>query len=872
MSPSPPSGVDYVRDIKPLLRARCYACHGALQQKGGLRLDTVGAMRRGGRHGPVLDADHPERSPLLERVGGADPSERMPPENEGKPLDTVQQQWLRAWLLAGAPGPVDERPEDDPRLHWAFQPPRRPVPPHPVTPGWGRNPIDAFLARHHAEHGLVPTEEAPRSLLIRRLYLDLTGLPPAPEEPGGAAEDVSPGWYERLVDRLLDDPAHGERWARHWMDLWRYSDAWGLGDQLRNSQRHLWHWRDWIVEALNSDRGYDTMVRAMLAADESDPEDPVELRASGYLARNFFLFNRNQWLDETVEHVAKGFLGLTLNCSKCHDHKYDPFPQADYYRFRAFFEPYHVRLDVLPGEPDLSRDGLPRAFDRQLDIPTYRFLRGQEASPDTSTVLSPDVPSALGLPLPPIRRVPLPDSAAQPARRSWVRADLLAAARKSVDRARETHLAAVSGVPSATDASSSRLAELRLRAAEEALASLQARVRASEAEWEGAPDAAVLRGVAVRSERGVRLAEARVAMAEAESSSSDLQAEGGKDRLAKARAALVQAEAEAGKDPGPEETFRPLEGARWSATRFLDSTKDDPSLPFPSESTGRRTALGAWLTDPRNPLTARVAVNHLWARHLGAALVPNVFDFGRKNSTPILVDLLDWLSCEFMEHGWSLKHLHRLIVTSSTYRLGSSLAGDETATNRERDPDNRLFWRRVPVRLEAQAVRDSLLAHAGTLDRALGGPPVPLAAQGASRRRSLYFLHSNNERNAFLGTFDDAAVKECYRREESIVPQQALALLNGRLVQDAVEPIAGRLSGVPSPVAPGPEGDREFIRRAFHRLLGADPTPAEEVEALRALESSVARMPEAREGEGTPSPRALLVWALLNHNDFVTLR
>jgi hypothetical protein len=209
------------------------------------------------------------------------------------------------------------------RDHWAFRPIVRPAVPAVGDAGWVRNPVDAFLAQQHQQHGLRPQAEAERVILLRRLYLDLIGIPPTADEIGFET-DQSPAWYQHTVDRLLDDPRHGERWARHWMDIWRYSDWWGLGQQLRNSQKHIWHWRDWIIESLNDDTPYDEMVRLMLAADELHPSSLDKLRATGYLARNYFLFNRNQWLEETVEHVGKGFLGLTVNCAKCHTHKYDP--------------------------------------------------------------------------------------------------------------------------------------------------------------------------------------------------------------------------------------------------------------------------------------------------------------------------------------------------------------------------------------------------------------------------------------------------------------------------------------------------------------------------------------------------------------------
>ena len=314
----------YVDTIRPLLAERCFACHGGLRQEAGLRLDTASLMAAGGDTGPAVVRGDSAASLILARVADPDPTTRMPPEGEGEPLSEVQVAALSAWIAAGCPAPADEKPEADPRDHWAFRPRVRPETPVVADTAWVNNPIDAFLAAAHERAGVAPQPEAPRHVLVRRLFIDLIGLPPQPEQLAAALADSSPDWYERLVEKLLADPRHGERWARHWMDVWRYSDWWGLGDQLRNSQKHMWHFRDWIVESLNADVPYDEMVRQMLAADELHADDPARLRATGFLARNWFLFNRTPWMDDTVEHVAKGLLGLTMNCAKCHAHKYDP--------------------------------------------------------------------------------------------------------------------------------------------------------------------------------------------------------------------------------------------------------------------------------------------------------------------------------------------------------------------------------------------------------------------------------------------------------------------------------------------------------------------------------------------------------------------
>ena len=888
---------DYEAVLKPLLRERCVSCHGALQQKAGLRLDTVAGMLRGGKHGPVLVVGKAEQSVMVLRTSSADADERMPPEHEGQPFSEAQVALLKQWITDGASAPAGETPEADPRDHWAFRPRQRPPVPTVARGDWVRNPIDAFISRSHEAATLSPRPEAPRRLQIRRLYLDLIGLPPTEAEMRQALGDPSEEGYARTVDRLLEDPRHGERWARHWMDVWRYSDPWGLGDQHRNSARHLWHWRDWIVESLNADLPYDEMIRLMLAADESHPDDLEQLRATGFLARNYFLFNRNQWLDETVEHVGKAFLGLTLNCAKCHDHKYDPLPQTDYYRMRAFFEPYQVRMDLVPGKADLARDAIPRAYDRNPETPTYLFVRGQETQPDRSRVMTPGVPALLGVTLPDIRPVDLPPTAWQPERRHWVLETQVRVARQELETVRAEAARALAKAAASTNATASVSSSAKIAVAEARLESVIRRAEAQRASWKDDPTSAsaaettdAARRAAVKAERREKLARHRLTLAETEQKRATAEA-GKKDALAKELATqterLIALEKEAAQEPASSDTFSALSGAAWVPTRFLDSTKDDPAVPPQHHSTGRRTALARWITDPGNPLTARVAVNHLWNRHFGASLAPALFDLGRKGGTPEHAELIDWLACELVDHNWSLKHLHRLIVTSAAYRMDSTLAG--ASAELARDPDNRHWWRRTPIRLESQVIRDALLAHAGRLDTTHGGPTVGSSDQAQSRRRSLYFHHSNNDRNLFLTTFDEALVKECYRRETSIVPQQALALLNGRLVGDCAPDIARNLAAT----SPDPS-DEAFVRHAFEQLLGFEPGPAELQAALEALRGPFARSAGEAGGKVGPATgasavkaqktqaqaqqdalmpaRAQLVWSLVNHGDFVTLR
>lgn len=601
-----------------------------------------------------------------------------------------------------------------------FETVKRPSVPTVKNATWVRNPIDAFIAVEQEALGLKPRPEAPHEMLLRRVYLDLIGLPPTPAELRafleGCAETSPQAAYEKVVDDLLNRPQYGERWGRHWMDVWRYSDWAGFGAQVRDSQPFIWHWRDWIIDSLNEDKGYDRMVLEMLAGDELAPEDPKALVATGYLVRNFKLLSREKWLQDTVEHTFLAFQGVTLQCAKCHDHMFDPILQTEYYQVRAIFEPHHVRTDKYPGEPDLKKDGLVRAFDKDLKAVTQFFIRGDDRTPDKNKKIEPGVPEALGGRFPKVEPIKLP------------------APPESVD-------------------------------------------------------------------------------------------------------------------------------------------KKAPKLP--AESTGRRLAFAKWLADRDNPLTARVAVNHIWLRHFGQAIVPSVFDFGKNGRPPSHPGLLDWLAAEFMENSrgkaWSMKHLHRLIVTSSTYRQAST----PELTNLQIDRDNKYLWRYLPHRLEAEAVRDCVFFVAGKLDLSRSGPDLDYKLGLATPRRSLYFRHAAEKQMEFLQLFDAASVTECYERQHSIVPQQALALMNSELSLKHARILARTIAA---------KDAGEFVTRAFEHVLTRGPTKVEQAECLAFLETQTrayqtskikgANVADGSQPSSDPAQRARenLVHALLNHHEFVTIR
>jgi mono/diheme cytochrome c family protein len=827
--------VDYVRDIKPVLRERCVACHGALKQQAGLRIDTAARLAAGGKQGPVAVAGQPEQSRLLARLASKDPEERMP--LDAAPLLPEQIAAIREWIASGMIAPSDEQGEDDPRNHWAFQQIRRPALPDAAT---RETAIDAFLELKQAKLGLHVQPEAERGILMRRLYLDLTGLPPTVEQ----LQDARP--YAEIVEELLRSPQHGERWARHWMDIWRYTDWYGLGAQLRNSQKHLWHWRDWIIESLVADKGYDRMIQEMLAGDELVPGDAGVVRATGYLARNYYLFNRTTWLDDTIEHTGKAFLGLTLNCAKCHDHKYDPIAMVDYYNFRAIFEPHQVRLDPVPGVIDFEKDGIPRVFDNHPNEPTHLHVRGDPAHPDKSVAIKPAVPSLFASFAPPIVPVSLPMSEWAPGSRDHVQRDHLAAARAKIQTALRELDASTSRQPSAS-ARPVKLLEAQVASARAELANLEAVIAADRAALT-APDAALVKTAARRGK------EMRVAQTKLEVLTQELAND--TKKLAAARKALAAAEKDLARN---DSAYTPLQGTKKALETPEHNEKSYPAI-YPSTSTGRRLMLARWITVRENPLTARVAVNHVWTRHFGEPLVETVFDFGRQAPRPEHQDLLDWLAAEFMDSGWSFRHLHRLIVNSAAYRRTSTNAGADPATLAA-DPTNRLHWRAFPRRMESQVIRDSLLSLAGALDPAVGGPPLPIDRE--SRRRGIYFVHSRDEEERLLSMFDNADILQCYRRSESVVPQHALAMANSALSLDMAEKIARRIQGT----------DREtFVGATFAQILGRAPNREERAacqaycEELSALES-VRSAPDSE-----VRIRARLVHALLNHNDFITIR
>ncbi len=753
---------------------------------------------------------------------------------------------------------------------YAWRPTSRIVRPDVPTTGdakWIKNPIDALISAEHVRQNISPRPEASKEVLLRRVYIDLIGLPPTREQLAEFLADDSTDAYEKIVNRLLNSPQYGERWGRHWMDVWRYSDWAGWGDQVRDSHPHIWRWRDWIIESLNADKPYDEMVVEMLAADEAKPGDEQAARATGFLVRHFKLLSREQWMTETVDHTSRAFLGVTFKCAQCHDHLYDPLTHEEYFQFRAIFEPYQVRIDRVPGELDTKKEGLSRVYDADPNAKTLFYLRGDERTPDKDRVIVPGVPKFLGGEMK-TENVSLPYQASFPTLRTLIVDDLVKQAETKVKEQEKN--------------AESELNQAKLSAAQAELAALKARISAEQAKHAENKDPTEVKPLSVeasRLERQSKLAFAELAKLEAQQSLATaeqaLKEKEGDDKLkqavqaaqkklddaTKARdAAATEAEKES-------EAYSPL-GEKYSKT-----------------SSGRRLAFAKWLTSRDNPLAARVAVNHLWARHFGRGLVETVDDFGQNGRRPQHPALLDWLAAEFMEptsadsspaKPWSMKHLHRLIVLSNTYRLGS--AYDQTSATA--DPDNHYFWRTSPRRIEAEVVRDAVLHLGGSLDLTFGGRELDHKQLLQIPRRSLYFRSAPEKQAQFMQIFDTAAPSECYRRRDSIIPQQALALSNSELTIKQSRKLARDLHQAAG------ESDREFISAAFQQVLTREPKPDELAECEAFLTEQVARLTESKEGATANDPAKLdapattpaiharesLVHVLFNHHDFVMLK
>ncbi len=695
---------------------------------------------------------------------------------------------------------VKEKPiTDEDRSHWAFRPPVRAVPPAVKNRRGVRNPIDHFVRRALDDAGLKPSPEASRETLIRRLTFDLIGLPPTPAEVESYRIDPRSDAYERVVDRLLASPHYGERWALHWLDLARYADTDGYEfDQVRPN---AWRYRDWVVSALNRDVPYSEFVRLQIAGDEVAPDDPSAFVATGFnrcypdmVDLNDQGLRRQNALNDITETTGLVFLGLTIGCARCHDHKFDPIRQSDFYRLQAVFTPARFRDDYPIGEPTQRK-----AYESRYQVWQRTMIELE------SDVIAIEAPARAAL-------------AATP---KGATDDVVVALQKPVSQRTDRDVTLIYDA----QRRDRRVADLTYRLL---LGDLTNGLRLS-----------LIKGV----ERNRNLTPPPLPQAsgldETTSSAAPTYLLKRGDFLSKGSVV----------EPGPPAVLATTGGALPAIAR--------------KASTGRRSALANWLASPTNPLTARVMVNRLWQGHFGRGLVATSSDFGLQGSEPTNQPLLDWLAIEFVERGWSLKSMHRLIVLSATYRQDSRPNGVAEVI----DPTNDLLWRQNRQRLDGEAIRDALLSAAGTLNTAIGGPCVfpelpaeltklsskgaiwPVSALASDRhRRSLYVFTRRNLRYPFFEVFDRPDTNaSCPRRPVSTIAPQALTLLNSKLSRDAASAFAARLG----------EGTKaERIDLAYRIALGRSPDATE------------ARLASNFLDEATSSDFCL---ALLNLNEFIVV-
>lgn len=946
---------DFAREVRPILARACFKCHGPDERarKAKLRLDDPVAAKK------VLAPGRPADSELLRRIESTDGEEQMPPPATKLTLSAEQKKILRRWIEAGA----EYRP------HWSFSSPRQSPLPPVKNQAWVRNPIDSFVLHRIEATGMSPAPAADRSTLIRRVYLDLIGLPPTPAEADAFLNDPAADAYDRLVDRLLASPHYGERWARRWLDLARYADTNGYE---KDRQRSIWLYRDWVIRALNADLPYDRFSIDQLAGDMK-PNATLDDRIATGFHRNTML-NEEGGIDplefrfhamtDRVAVTGTTWLGLTLGCAQCHTHKYDPISHRDYYRFLAFLnnadEPemeipdatVEQRRRDLERAIEEKRSGLrerfpggavaaDKAFDSWLgeerkSLTTWTILRPTRAvsnlprltlQPDGSIFVSGDITkhdvysltfrdlpvgtTALRLEALPDSRlpahgpgltyyegpkgdfflgelqarldgVPLSFSAATESYANlWIGSQKSGAA-KALDGDVQTGWSTF-GRTGERHSAMFRLAAPITKPGEMTLtltfgrhyAASLGRFRISttvapEPQVRDLPEeieAILRRPQHSREDREALMRHFLTRAPELKAARAEL------DELKKKLPALPTTLVFQERPPDyPRATTIHHRGEFLQPGEAVTAELPEALARLPAARPRHRLALAQWLVSPENPLGARVAVNRQWAAFFGRGIVRTQEDFGFQGEPPSHPELLDWLAVEFMHNGWSMKRLHRLIVTSATYQQTSTVA----ASVRERDPENRLWARGPRVRLEAELVRDSALRAAGTLSTRVGGPsvfpPQPAGvstegaygalnwqtSQGPDRvRRGLYTFTKRTAPFALFQTFDAPSGEACTaRREMSNTPLQALTLLNDPSILEAMQALGRSIASTPGT-------DVARIRLLFRRCLTRLPESEEIALLLRFVEAQRTR---------SSSPEAVWVAtarAVINLDEFV---
>ncbi len=816
LTAAPSEAPDYSSSIQPLLTARCIACHPSTGGQAGLSLASHADVLRGGNSGAAVVPGDPSASLLLRRVSGQSPE--MPPV--GEPLTPPQVALLERWIAAGAPQGAEDDGAPD-QTWWSFRELVRPAVPQPVA-ARGTNPIDRFIAARLAENGLSPSRPADRTTLVRRLSFNLHGLPPSPAEVDAFVNDSSPDAYQRLVDRLLASPRYGERWGRHWLDVAHYGESHGYDKD--KARRNSWPYRDYVIESFNRDKPYARFIREQIAGDILWPGEPDGLIATGFVAAGPWDYVGHAELregtkdkklarlldrDDMVAATMSSFTSLTVHCARCHDHKFDPIQQADYYALQAVFagvdraeQPYfhdpetHARgrrLWLAIGKAEAALEPFRLQIEEGTGEEVRRIDKQKSALAQESTDL-----------LPKVGEIDTPESIAR---------------RKEI-----------AGLIKQLDAERKALTLAAMSAADRAqFSELSEQLDALNAEFAALPEPKYVYSAANYFKTHGRFIPS------------------GEPRpvylLAKGSVESPQQRAR----PGAVTAVAGLE-ARFG----IDSAQGEGAA---------RAALAAWLAHGDNPLTWRSIANRVWHYHFGRGLVETPNDFGRMGAMPTHPALLDWLASEVRDSGGSLKRLHRLILLSATYRQSSAERADQAKI----DSCNQFLWRMNRTRLDAEAVRDSVLAVAGQIDLQMGGPSAehfffkddhsPVYdytrfdfSSAAARRRSVYRFLVRSVQDPFMESLDCADPSLLVpKRSSTLTAIQALALLNDPLMIGQARHFADRLRAVSAE-------SEERLQLGFRLAYGRSAT-----------DSEVAALAEYSDKHGLESAARLL----FNGNEFI---
>jgi hypothetical protein len=805
LPPAATKRIDFKADVYPILKTSCFSCHSGSAPASGYRLDQHGEILGSDNGEPLVVPGRSADSRLIQLVAGQVKGKVMP--LKGERLTAEQIGILRAWIDQGAKWDEKLLPtESIAPKHWAFKPPQRPAVPKVRNAGWVKTPIDAFIAAAHETNGLKPAPEAPERTLIRRLYLDLLGFPPTPEEVEAFEKDTRADAYAKLVDRLLASPHYGERWGRHWLDLARWAESEGY--ESNHPRPYAWRYRDYVVASFNRDKPYDQFLREQLAGDELDSYSDEHLIATGFLAAARLSSNeedkaiqRNDVLVDVANATSSVFLGLTMACAQCHSHKFDPLTHRDYYRFQGFF------LKGQPGNFVLKDPALwqqyeaakPAEFDPAKKL-YEAIVEGTRARLISQARKDLPADALKALDTPPALRTPDQEKLA---RHADVKLQF------SINRV-EANLVA-DDKPLYTE--------------------LKKKIEAMEKKMPDRPQTWAFYSPVTAT-----------AKIEHIPSKGFYPLPYDVKLMAEARPAVLRG--------GNVNDRGPVLDVGW------------PRLfgPTPSATVEKkpRLTLANWLARPEHPLTARVWVNRIWQYHFGKGLVATAGNFGTHGSKPTHPELLDWLATELTGNHWSTKHIHRQILLSSTYRQ----AALKDEANAKIDPDNKLLWRWQPRRLEAEAIRDSILFVAAELEHKLGGPSEPDEAK--SNRRSLYTTQRRDQAPTSQQLFDGPnAATECLcKRHVSVTPVSALFLMNNPRYVALAEALARRVLKIE------PKDPMRQAEIAMRIVIQRSPT-AQEREAITRFYD------KQEHGETKPGEPPLafrhLCQVLLNLNEFLII-